>query len=75
MGLRARVELPIRGFDCPATGRVIERELALTPGVLKGYVNAATEIAYIEYDTAVTDPARIAQAIERAGYASGPVNS
>ena len=72
MELRERLALPIYDLDCPAAGAAIERQLCATAGVLNAYVNATTEIAYVEYDANQTSPARIAQVIEHAGYVSGP---
>lgn len=72
MDARRGLKLPIYGLDCPAAGPTIERQLASTDGVLSAYVNPATEIAYIDYDSAVTDHRLLAQAIELAGYRSGP---
>ena len=51
----------------------VNRERILA-GLSVGAVLLATEIAYVEHDAAATDLSRIVQAIERAGYASGPPN-
>ena len=61
-------------FDlgCGGAGATtIERELAAIFGVLRAYVNPATETAYIDYDPAEVDPATLARAVERAGYRPG----
>lgn len=49
----------------------IERALAQTPGVISVYANPATEMAYVTYDPRQVDPARLVQAIERAGFRAG----
>ena len=49
----------------------VERELAATDGVIRVYVNPATETAYVDYDRAETDPSALARAVERAGYRPG----
>ncbi|NUQ10743.1 MAG: hypothetical protein HUU26_00225 [Gemmatimonadaceae bacterium] len=37
--------------------QTVERALRETPGVLRAYVNPATEMAYVEYDAAVCSSA------------------
>ena len=60
----------------PNGATTIERELAATDGVLRVYVNPATETAYVEYDPAKADPSLLPEAIERAGYRAGrPVDA
>ncbi len=60
------------GLGCGGAGATtIERELAATDGVLRVYVNPATETAYVDYDPAETDAPALARAIERAGYRPG----
>lgn len=54
-----------------AGATTIERELAATDGVLRVFVNPATETAYVDYDPAETDAWALARAIERAGYQAG----
>lgn len=64
--------IPIYGLGCGGGGaETIERELARTPGVLRVYVNPATETVYVGYDPARTDAWRLARVIEQAGYRSG----
>ena len=72
-GLRIRVY----GLGCGGAGATtIERELAATYGVLRVYVNSATEMANIDYDPAETDAWVLARVIERTGYRAGrPVES
>lgn len=66
------LRIPIYGLGCGGSGATtIERELASTDGVLHAYVNPATEVAYVDYDPAETDPLSLAQAIEKAGYLAG----
>jgi copper chaperone CopZ len=72
---RQHVTLPIEDFGCSGSGAIIvERALANVPGVLRVYVNAATEMAYIEYDAACCDAEALRAAIARAGFhAGGPI--
>ncbi len=69
---RRRVRIAVEGLGCGGTGAsTIERVLAATDGVLRVYVNPATETAYVDYDAAETDPWTLARAVERAGYRPG----
>ena len=72
MNTQGALRIPVYGLGCGGGGATsIERELARQPGVLRIYVNPATEMAYVDYDPATTDPLRLAQAIERTGYRAG----
>jgi copper chaperone CopZ len=67
-----RITLPIEDLSCGGGGvLIVERALARTPGVVYVYVNPATEMAYIEYDPALSDPGRLAKAVEHAGFRAG----
>ena len=72
MNTRRALRIPIYGLGCGGGGATtIERELARQPGVLRVYVNPATETAYVDYDAALTGAARLAQVIEQSGYRAG----
>ena len=72
MDVKQGLRIPVFGLGCGGSGAItIERELASTDGVLRVYVNPATETAYIDYDPAETDAWVLARAIERAGYRAG----
>lgn len=67
-----RFTLPIYDLSCGGGGSLlIERALAHTPGVVYAYVNPATEMAYVEYDPALSDPGRLVKVVERAGFRAG----
>ena len=69
--LRA-LRIPVYGLGCGGGGAAtIERQLARLPGVLRAYVNPATEIAYVDYDPTTTAPLQPARAIEQTGYGAG----
>ena len=69
---RARVTVPIFGLGCGGGGALtVERALAKVPGVVRAYVNPATETAYVEYDPAQSCPSAIAEAVERVGFRAG----
>jgi copper chaperone CopZ len=72
MDVMRGLRIPIYGLGCGGAGATtIEGELAATDGVVRVYVNPATETAYIDYDPAETDAWVLARAIERAGYQAG----
>ena len=65
---RERVTLAIFGLTCGGGGALsVERALQRLPGVIQGYVNPATEMAYVEYDPDQTDLPALEKAIEWAG--------
>ncbi len=72
MDIERGLRIPVYGLGCGGTGAAtIERELVSTYGVLRAYVNPATETAYIDYDATETDAWVLARAIEHAGYQAG----
>lgn len=67
-----RVTLPIFGMTCWGGGTLpLERALMRVHGVRYVYVNAATEMAYVEYDPASCDAGRLEAAIKTAGFQAG----
>ena len=72
MDARRSVRLSVYGLGCGGSGATeIERALASTEGVLRAYVNPATDTAYVEYDPSEADPWTLVRAVERAGYRAG----
>ncbi len=59
--------LPIDDLRCGGA-LIVERALARTPGVVHVYVNPATEMAYIEFDTAAADVSQLIAAIVSVGF-------
>ena len=54
----------------------VEAALRAVPGVLRAYVNPATEAAYVEYDADQCDAADLARAVESVGiHAFHPVTA
>lgn len=70
-----RATIPIYGFGCGGGGALtLERALEKVPGVVRAYVNPATEMAYVEYDPDVAETALLTAAIERVGFGAGEPN-
>ena len=69
---RQKIALPIEDFGCAGSGAiVVERALAKVPGVLHVYANAATEMAYIQYDADRCTLSGLRDAVARAGFHAG----
>lgn len=72
MDLNRQLRIPVYGLGCGGAGATtIERELAATVGVVRAYVNPATETVYVDYNPTATDASVLARVIERAGYRAG----
>jgi P-type Cu+ transporter len=67
-GKSGRIVLPIEGMTCATCAGRVEKALDALPGV-QATVNLSSEKADITYDPVRADPAALAGAIERAGYA------
>lgn len=66
------ITVPIEDFGCADSGPlIVEQALANVPGVLRVYVNAATEMAYVQYDVDRCTVDALAAAVVRAGYHPG----
>jgi copper chaperone CopZ len=66
-----RLTLPIEGFRCGGGGLMVERALAQVPGVRRVYVNVAMEMAYVEFETTVTEVSCLVTAVAHAGFRAG----
>ncbi|MBF6606317.1 MAG: heavy-metal-associated domain-containing protein [Chloroflexi bacterium] len=77
MDVKRGLRIPIHGLGCGGAGvTTIGRALAATDGVVRVYVNPATEMAYIDYDPAETDAWSLVRAVEKAGYrTAGPIEA
>lgn len=70
-----RVLLPIVGMTCWGGGVLpLERTLQRVHGVRHVYVNACTEMAYVEYETVECTVDTLIVAIEDAGFKAGSPN-
>jgi len=65
-----KINLRVRGMTCASCAAVIEMGMRKERGVKSVSVNFASEKAYIEFDRAQTDEAKISKAIESLGYKS-----
>ena len=73
---KQHITLSIDGLSCGGGGvLIIERVLAHTPGVTQVYVNPATEMAYIEYDSTVTTLERLVEAVRYSGFRASEPSS
>ena len=72
----ARVTIPIFGFACGGGGCLVaERALARVAGVIRVYVNPATEMAYVEFDPVLATPQQLVAALELVGFRAGAVRT
>jgi Cu+-exporting ATPase len=63
-----RVTVPVGGMTCAACTAAVTRALERTPGVADASASLMLKNAVVAYDPATTDPARLVEAIRRAGY-------
>ena len=65
----ARVTIPIVGLTCGGGGALsVERALQARPGVIRAYVNPATEMAYVEYASGKVTADDLVKVVEGLGY-------
>ena len=67
-GMTKPVTLPLFNLNCSADVQVVERVFKCEPGVVKVYANPATEKVYIEYEVALTNPDRLRNILQEAGF-------
>jgi cation transport ATPase len=66
------ITVPIEDFGGAGSGTlIVERALVNVPGVLRVYVNAATEMAYVQYDADRCTVDALEEAVVRAGFHPG----
>ena len=62
------LNLPVRGMTCANCARSVERKLGATPGVSKAAVDLKAATATVEYDSDMTKPETLADAVRALGY-------
>ncbi len=60
--------LSVRGMTCAACSARLEKVLSKVPGVSEASVSLALERADLRFDSSLTDRARLAEAVESAGF-------
>lgn len=69
---RQHITMSIEGFGCLGSGAlIVERALLHVPGVIRAYVNAATEMAYVEFDAQRCTVPALQEAVACAGFHAG----
>ena len=63
-----QADLPLLGMHCSACAVRVERALNKAPGVERANVNFATTRASVFYDSALTNPQRLREVVQKAGY-------
>ncbi len=63
-----RADLPLLGMHCAACANRIEKALGKAEGVENCNVNFATTRATVHYDPKVTNPHKLREAVQKAGY-------
>lgn len=67
-----RITLPIQGLSSnDESASLVEQTLIQGVGVKHVYVNPVMEMAYIEYDPAITSLDQLVTAVKRAGFHTG----
>jgi hypothetical protein len=67
-----RVTIPIFGFAFGGAGcRMAEHALARIAGVIRVYINPATEMAYVEFDLDLATPQQLVAGLEEVGIKAG----
>jgi hypothetical protein len=62
--------LPIVDLRCSGA-LIVEQALAQVPGVRRVYVSAPMEMAYVEFEPAVTELSLLIATVEHAGFRTG----
>ena len=71
-GRLAHAQIEVHGMVCAACALLIEHHVKRVPGVANVQVDFAARRAHVAFDVSQTDVPALTQAIERAGYQSGP---
>jgi Cu2+-exporting ATPase len=69
------ITLDVTGMKCAGCVSVVERQLGQYPGVVSARVNLLTEVAVVESEAGVVDPAVLAEQLTAKGFPSQPRSS
>ncbi|HYD68920.1 heavy metal translocating P-type ATPase [Azospirillum sp.] len=70
---KAEFDLRVEGMTCASCVARVEKALKRVPGVVEASVNLATERAHVVAYAGAVNAARLADAVEAAGYGAAPV--
>jgi len=65
---KAKVSFPVLHMHCAGCATSVESVLNSTPGVFGATVNLASQTVWVEFDNAITTPARLQEAVRSIGY-------
>lgn len=65
----SRTALPLSSQICSGEHLTVESTLSEVEGVVTALVNQVSEMAYVEYDPALTDPDALFAVLKRSGFA------
>jgi len=63
-----KANFPMLGMGCASCSTRVEKTLGSQPGVITASVNLASATATVEYDSSVTSPESLRDAVQKAGY-------
>ncbi|HEY9727493.1 MAG TPA: heavy metal translocating P-type ATPase [Chroococcales cyanobacterium] len=66
------IALDVTGMRCAGCVSIVERQLGQHPGVVSARVNLVTEVAVVECEAGVVDPAELAEQLTAKGFPSQP---
>ena len=61
-------QFPVTGLSCASCASNVELKLKNQPGVVSAYVNLASQIAMVEYETSMVKPQNLKESVISIGY-------
>ena len=62
------ITLDVQGMKCAGCVKTVEKQLTQHPGVISACVNLVTEVAVVECESGVVEPAALAERLTTAGF-------
>jgi len=62
------ITLDVQGMKCAGCVKTVEKQLTQHPGVISACVNLVTEVAVVECESGVVEPAALAERLTAAGF-------